>query len=427
MIKLVKLFIESPFMEEIDKTDVNKKLVSMSKQWHGQVFLVGGAVRDQLMGFTPKDLDYVVTKITLADLSIKLKLMFPMARVSEVGESFGIVKLSIDKEEFDFAIPRADVDRENVKVDPNIPIESDLLRRDFTCNSLAMNLETGKIVGPVGFDGIQDIKDKVLRATGIPKDRFTEDPLRILRGLQQAARFGFDIEENTLMAMAELRNTLHSISSERFYEEFKKAWTKGNADVVTFFDLLSKTGIGKEVFGKDFEPVPFKLNSMDSEENFLSQYMSAFYRGGNYQLLSKKVGERQWIEVIHTITSMVRADVDTVTAAKKLNKHSDKFNLIQKVLKVIDPIAFDKFAEILQKPFIPKVSKEFVPYEFPISTGELMDLCKQHGIELKGQQIQDAIFHLILDYQQNKIPLDTDKQKNIDHLSKRIKDTYGQK
>src|SRR5688572_16827023 len=108
MHSLVTLFIESRILvEEIDKTDFHSQLVSMAKQWNGQVYLVGGAVRDQLLGYTPKDLDYVVTKIPLADLSNRLKQMFPQAKVSEVGESFGIVKLSIGDEEFDFAIPRA--------------------------------------------------------------------------------------------------------------------------------------------------------------------------------------------------------------------------------------------------------------------------------------------------------------------------------
>lgn len=430
MASLMSLFIESKaLMGEVNKDEFHRNLISLAKQWYGEVFLVGGAVRDQLLGFTPKDLDYVITKITLDDLSNKLKQTFPHAKVSEVGESFGIVKLTIDNEEFDFAIPRADIDRDNVKVDPNIPIESDLLRRDFTCNSLAKNLENGVIVSPVGFDGIQDIKDRVLRATGVPKDRFVEDPLRILRGLQISARFGFTIEENTLKAMSELRSTLHSISSERFYEEFKKAWTKGNADVITFFYLLNKTGIGKEIFGESFEPIPFKLKSIDTEENFLGQYMSAFYNGGNYQMLSKKVVEHQWIEAIHTVSNLINkvGNETIISASKKLGKQSDKFPLILKVLKVIDPIVFDGFTKILKKPFIPKVSKEYVCSEFPITTGELIELFKQLGLEIKGKDIQDAFYHLILDYHNGSIPLDSVKEKNINYLSNHIKERYGQK
>lgn len=428
MIRLTNLFIESRILvEEIDKTDFHNKLVSLSKQWNGQVFLVGGAVRDQLLGFTPKDLDYVVTKITLADLSNRLKQMFPQAKVSEVGESFGIVKLSIDGEEFDFAIPRADVDRENVKVDPNIPIESDLLRRDFTCNSLAQNLETGKIVSPVGFDGIQDIKNKVLRATGVPKERFTEDPLRILRGLQQAARFGFTIEDSTLKAMAELRNTLHSVSSERFYEEFKKAWTKGNADVFTFFDLLGKTGIGKEIFGEDFAPLPFKMNSMDVEENFLSQYMAAFLNGGNFQMLSKKVNEQQWVEAIRVVKALTEGKESILSASKKLGKHSQKFPLILKVLEKVNPPAFAKFSDVLKVPFIPKVSREFETFELPLGGEEIINLFKDLGIILKGKEIQDAINNLIAAFQDKKIPFAQDRQQNVDAISNYIRNMHGQK
>jgi tRNA nucleotidyltransferase/poly(A) polymerase len=428
MHSLVNLFIESRILvEEIDKSDFHNKLVALSKQWNGQVFLVGGAVRDQLLGFTPKDLDYVVTKITLVDLSNRLKQMFPQAKVSEVGESFGIVKLSIDGEEFDFAIPRADVDRENVKVDPNIPIESDLLRRDFTCNSLAQNLETGKIISPVGFDGIQDIKNKVLRATGVPKERFTEDPLRILRGLQQAARFGFTIEDSTLKAMAELRNTLHSVSSERFYEEFKKAWTKGNADVFTFFDLLGKTGIGKEIFGEDFAPLPFKMNSMDVEENFLSQYMAAFLNGGNHQMLSKKVNEQQWVEAIRVVKALTEGKESILSASKKLGKHSQKFSLILKVLEKVNPPAFAKFSDVLKVPFIPKVSREFETFELPLGGEEIINLFKDLGIILKGKEIQDAITNLIAAFQDKKIPFTQDRQQNVDAIINFVRNTHGQK
>lgn len=426
MRSVLKLFIESrALVEDVDKNDFHSKLVALSKQWNGKVYLVGGAVRDQLMGYTPKDLDYVITKIDLATLSAKLKQMFPDAKVSEVGESFGIVKLAIGDEEFDFAIPRADVDRENVKVDPNIPVEQDLLRRDFTCNSLAKDLETGNIISPEGFDGIQDIKNRVLRATGNPKDRFTEDPLRILRGLQQSARFGFTIEDQTLQAMADLRKTLHSVSSERFYEEFKKAWTKGNADVFTFFDLLGKTGIGKEIFGQDFNPIPLKLNSLDNEQIFLSQYMAAFLNGGDFSMLSKKTDEQQWVKSIRTIKDLARGKESLLSASKKLGRFSFQFPLILKVLRKVDPATFEKFSKVLKAPFINKVSKEFEPYELPLSGEEIINLYQQNGINLKGKEIQDAIYNLITAYQNNEIPFNSDKQKNVEFITNHIRKTHG--
>jgi tRNA nucleotidyltransferase/poly(A) polymerase len=429
MTRILNIFMESRvFTEEIDKNDFHSKLVLLAKQWKGKVYLVGGAVRDKLLGHTPKDLDYVVTKIDLASLSNKLKQMFPDAKVSEVGESFGIVKLAIGTEEFDFAIPRADVDRENVKVDPNIPIEQDLLRRDFTCNSLAQDLESGKIISPEGFDGISDIKSKILRATGNPVERFTEDPLRILRGLQQSARFGFNIEENTLKAMAELRNTLHSVSSERFYEEFKKAWTKGNADVFTFFDLLGKTGIGKEIFGEDFNPIPIKIHPPEKEEVFLGQYMAAFYNGGKYQLLSKKVNEQQWIESIRTVKDLAHGKIDIIAASKKLGKHfsSHGFGLLLLVLKNIDIETFDKFNKVLKAPFITRVQPDnHGDFQLPLSGEEIINLYKSLGIELKGKQIQDAIYNLIINYQNGTIKLDFDKQTNIERISDYIRNTHG--
>jgi tRNA nucleotidyltransferase (CCA-adding enzyme) len=181
-------------MFEIDPASINKRLVDMAKSFGGKVYLVGGAVRDELLGKESKDLDYLVTKISLEDLSKLLPKVIPGAKISEVGQSFGIVKAALGKDEFDFAIPRADVDRENVKTDPNIPVEQDLMRRDFTINALAKDLETGQIVSPEGQDGVADIKNKIIRAVGDPVQRFKEDPLRMLRALQFASRFGFDID-----------------------------------------------------------------------------------------------------------------------------------------------------------------------------------------------------------------------------------------
>ena len=124
-------------LDEMFETDVasfDKKLIEIAKSVGGKAYLVGGAVRDELMSKNSKDRDYCLTKIPLEKLAKKLQHFIPEAKINEVGKSFGIIKLSIGHDEFDIAIPRTDIDRESVKTDPNVTIESDLSRRDFTIN-----------------------------------------------------------------------------------------------------------------------------------------------------------------------------------------------------------------------------------------------------------------------------------------------------
>jgi tRNA nucleotidyltransferase/poly(A) polymerase len=159
-------------------------------------------------------------------------------------------------------------------------------RRDFTWNSMAMRLsdfiagDMSKIIDPNG--GLPDLKNKVLRAVGDPASRFGEDPLRMLRAIQFATRMGFDIDGETLESIKALRNKLKSVSGERILEEFKKAWTKGNADAHVFIDLLDKTGVGKLLFGNDFAPQPIMLDSMPlkDSEDIVAAHMIAFFLKG---------------------------------------------------------------------------------------------------------------------------------------------------
>ena len=162
----------------------------------GESYIVGGAVRDELIPGTPssKDIDFLIRKLTLD--RIKRSIMH-LGKVKEVGESFGIVTATIDGEEFDFAIPRTSETKTGekhtdfeVETDPNATVESDLGRRDFTVNALAKDSH-GNIIDL--FGGQEDIENRVIKAVGDPNNRFSEDPLRMLRAIQFATRFNFTI------------------------------------------------------------------------------------------------------------------------------------------------------------------------------------------------------------------------------------------
>jgi len=248
----------------------------------GKPYVIGGAVRDELLGIAPKDVDFVVTGIPLERIAAVLS---GLGKVTEVGKSFGVVKATIEGEDYDFATPRTKEtstgDKHTdfqVQTDHNASIEDDLSRRDFTFNALAKDVN-GKVVDL--FGGKQDMQNRIIRTVGKPEARFSEDPLRILRAIQFAARLDFDIEEKTAAAIEKLAPKLKSISSERIYMEFEKAWLKAKRpDKIA--QLLSDLGVGEVLFGKDFRPIPVKI--VGSKDDIVNgNFVSFFLCGGEYK------------------------------------------------------------------------------------------------------------------------------------------------
>ena len=190
----------------------------------GQCLLVGGAVRDRLIGNeTSKDIDIEVYGLSYEDLVHQLSFF---GTPKTVGRSFGVVKLAFDGEDYDFSLPRRDSKVSEghkgftVATDQNLTPKEAALRRDFTMNSVAEDAE-GNLIDP--FGGAEDIKNRILRATS---EHFAEDPLRVLRGFQFAARFDMTVEENTAAMCAELKDEFHTLPKERIWAEFEKFCTK---------------------------------------------------------------------------------------------------------------------------------------------------------------------------------------------------------
>lgn len=214
----------------------------------GQLYEVGGPVRDQFLGISGKDKDYLVTGIPLEKLSLILK---PFGSVQFVGKSFGVLKFSPFSEKgaiFDIAIPRKEVSTGTghrdfeVTYDHNLPVEVDLTRRDFTINAMAKNVKTKEIIDP--FNGRKDLKNGILRR--VFAQAFKEDPLRLLRGVQFAARFNLKIDEETLRLMKEDSPLIKTVSSERIIEEIKKLFLAERPSVG--FRIMDETGLLPLIF-----------------------------------------------------------------------------------------------------------------------------------------------------------------------------------
>ena len=183
-----------------------------------EAYLVGGSVRDMLMGKIPHDID-----ITTNALPDEIKLVFKEFSVIETGIKHGTVTILKDGIPIEITTYRTEEGysdgRHPDKVIYTTNVTEDLSRRDFTVNSIAYNPKNG-YVDP--FDGKKAIEDKKICCVGDPKVRFEEDALRILRALRFSSVLGFDIEAATSQAIHECRHLLKNVSAERIYSEISK-------------------------------------------------------------------------------------------------------------------------------------------------------------------------------------------------------------
>ena len=216
---------------------------------NAEIYVVGGSVRDAFLGKPIKDVDMVIDGLSLSGIQ---KVLKPYGKMSLVGESFSVIKFrpkGHEGEDYDIAVPR--IDKKIGKghkgfqiVTDGVDIMGDLKRRDFTINSMAANVMSGELLDP--FNGQNDIRRKLIKATD--KTAFIEDPLRILRGIQFASRFGFKIEPETMQLMKKNANLIKEITGERILEEFEKIITKGNTQIA--MQLLHQTDVDKALFDK---------------------------------------------------------------------------------------------------------------------------------------------------------------------------------
>ncbi len=187
--------------------------------------VVGGAVRDGLLGLEPKDFDVEVYGIHYDQLA---GLLSTQGHVDLVGKSFGVVKLHTADGDFDFAVPRRDSKfglhhRDfRAEFDPAITPQQAASRRDFTINAMAWDPIDGALLD--FFGGAADLESGLLRATS---HAFSEDPLRVLRGLQLAARFDLSLESNTAAMCQSIADQYGTIAVERVGDEFMKWAVKG--------------------------------------------------------------------------------------------------------------------------------------------------------------------------------------------------------
>ncbi|HHD75382.1 MAG TPA: HD domain-containing protein [Campylobacterales bacterium] len=206
--------------------------------------VVGGSVRDHFLDLPIKDYDIEVYGLkTLDDLET---LLSQYGTVNLVGKSFGILKFVYEGDEYDFSFPRTEtkvgVGHKGFEVhcDGTLSFKAAALRRDFTVNAIGYEIEKKEFIDP--YNGQEDIKKRCLRL--IKRETFVEDPLRVYRAMQFAARFEFTLDEVTFELCKSMVKDGHldELPKERVYEEFKKLLLKSKKPSIGF-EMMRQLGI----------------------------------------------------------------------------------------------------------------------------------------------------------------------------------------
>ncbi len=201
--------------------------------------LVGGCVRDWLLGLTPKDFDVEVYGTTWDELETRLKAHGP---VQMVGRSFGVMKLRLGDTLHDFSLPRREskLGRGHrgfqVEADPDLSEREAAARRDFTINALMVDPLKNEVID--FFNGCEDLKQGILRHTG---PAFSEDPLRVLRGFQLAARFSCTLAPATVDLCRAMVDEFDTLPVERVWTEWGK-WATQSVRPSAGLSVLLETG-----------------------------------------------------------------------------------------------------------------------------------------------------------------------------------------
>jgi tRNA nucleotidyltransferase/poly(A) polymerase len=261
----------------INSNNIITKISQLARKTNTEAFLVGGYVRDLILFSEPRKIDIDISVVGDATAFEEKAAAEFNKTLSAVYKKFGTALLETDNVKIEFASAR----KESYKSDsrkPNVELaglEADLSRRDFTVNALAVSLnnDDNKIIDL--FEGLKDLKNKILRTPLDPLATFNDDPLRMMRACRFASQLGFEIEENTFNAICEMRHRLkpgkneqNVVSQERITDEFLKILSSPKPSVG--LKLMFSSGIMEIVF-----PEVHNLEGVDQRKDF--HHKDVFY------------------------------------------------------------------------------------------------------------------------------------------------------
>ena len=294
-----------------------------------EAFIVGGCVRDSIMGKVPSDWD-----VATSAKPEEILLCFNKHKTIETGIKHGTVTVIIDKMQIEITSYRIDGEYTDNRRPDDVfftdKIEFDLKRRDFTINALAYN-KNGIIDLFGGFD---DIQNKIVKCVGCPDERFNEDGLRILRALRFASVLNFNIEEKTSDSIYKNKALLNNISIERINIEFNKLIMGSN-----YQSILLKYREIIEVFlpeikGLSSEELKYRLYSMKALDSLTLRLAVLFHKiGSTDEILMNLKYDNKTVKTVKLLTENINEKIysDPVTIKKWLNRinYENLSNLIK--------------------------------------------------------------------------------------------------
>lgn len=226
-----------------------KEIITTLENAGYEAYAVGGCVRDTLLNKEPDDWD-----ITTSATPEEAKALFP--RTIDTGIQHGTITVLMGKETYEVTTYRIDGEYEDSRHPKEVIFTSNLLedlkRRDFTINAMAYNDRSGIVDA---FDGMKDLENKVIRCVGNPRERFTEDALRMMRAVRFSGQLGYEIEPATAEAVKELAPTLSRISAERICTELVKLMMSDHPDYLKKAYELGMTKVFMPEFDDAMETI----------------------------------------------------------------------------------------------------------------------------------------------------------------------------
>jgi len=361
-------------------TNVAKKFIDEGYQ----AYVVGGCMRDAILGREPKDADIA----TNAPIEVMVKL-FPDAKVV-FPEKYQVVRLEFDFINIEVVRMRRDVKSlgRQAEVEFTDDIEEDLKRRDFTINAIALDPSVPAIIDP--FDGMGDLFSKTIRAIGDPQIRFIEDHLRILRAVRFAAQLGFEIEQKTAEAIRMLSALVADLSPQWLWRELSKGMEKP----AQLKKLLLEFNLWEHLWGDIFPSPKDNTNELKAASMALPQkslWIMFFY--DDAQSLPEKMSKlAERIEFPHKL----RTDILEIARIIAKIKAFDELSAPEKV-KILDSLQFEDAIALAR--FIPELSEkaEEILRKYPkIGARPLISGNELSSLGLKGQKLKQVLAQIRL-------------------------------
>ena len=245
---------------------------------HGyEAFMVGGCVRDSILNMIPNDYD--ITTNAKPDDIIKI---FKDYKIIDTGIKHGTVSVVLNDNIYEITTYRIESEYENNRrpksVEFTTNIEKDLERRDFTINAIAYNTKVGLVDK---FNGIEDIKHRIIKTGGNPDERFEEDGLRMVRAIRFSSKLGFDIDINTLNSIYKNAPIIKNISIERINDEFNKTLISDNPKNIIFLyktKIFENLGIYCNLNGNEYKELEKTLSVLNyCDKNLIDRLIMLEY------------------------------------------------------------------------------------------------------------------------------------------------------